>query len=203
MTLGISGMTCDHCAETAQTTLNLIPGVSARVSFEDSAAEINAKEDVPVKHLLDALGNKGYSGKLLQRDGRAVNGEDDAAMHVVVIGTGSGAFAAATKAVEGGAKVTLIERADVIGGTCVNVGCVPSKIMIRAAQLAQHQRHNPFVGLDDSEPAIDRRQLLAQQSARVDELRQAKYENILEANDSITLENGTPSIKDATTLLSL
>ena len=201
MTLGISGMTCDHCAETAQSALNLIPGVSAQVSFEDCAAEIDTEIDVPVQHLLDALGTKGYSGKLLQRDGRAVNGDDDDATHVVVIGTGSGAFAAATKAVEGGATVTLIERADVIGGTCVNFGCVPSKIMIRSAQIAQHQRHNPFDGLSHSEPAIDRRKLLAQQSARVDELRQAKYESILDGNDSIELLRGTASFKDSSTLL--
>ena len=121
--------------------------------------------------------------------------------HVVIIGTGSGAFAAATKAVEGGATVTLIERADVIGGTCVNVGCVPSKIMIRSAQLAQHQRHNPFDGLADGEPTIDRKALLRQQSARVDELRGAKYESILEGNDSIKLVRGDASFKNANTLL--
>jgi len=110
----------------------------------------------------------------------------DVRQHVVIIGTGSGAFAAATKATEGGARVTLIERANVIGGTCVNVGCVPSKIMIRSAQLAQQQRQNPFEGLKNSEPVIDRKSLLAQQSARVDELRQAKYESILENRFSLS-----------------
>ena len=90
ITLGIYGMTCDHCAATAQSALNAVPGVSARVSFKDKAAEINTKADVPVEHLLDALSSKGYSGKLLERDGRVVNGEDDDAMHVVIIGTGSG-----------------------------------------------------------------------------------------------------------------
>lgn len=200
MTLGISGMTCDHCAETAQSALNQIPGVSARVSLEDSAAEIRTKADVPLKHLLDALGSKGYSGSVLQRDGHAINGEDGDTQHVLIIGTGSGAFAAATKAVEGGATVTLIERAEDIGGTCVNVGCVPSKIMIRSAQLAHHQRHNPFDGLADSEPSINRRELLVQQSARVNELRQAKYESILEGNDSIELERGTASFIDSNTV---
>jgi mercuric reductase len=125
----------------------------------------------------------------------------DGELHVVIIGTGSGAFAAATKAAEGGANVTLVERADVIGGTCVNVGCVPSKIMIRGAQLAQQQRHNSFEGLDDNEPVIDRRALLAQQVARVDELRGAKYESILESNDQIRLVRGTASFVDANTIL--
>ncbi len=201
LTLDISGMTCDHCAVTARNALNELPGVSARVSFKDRAAEIDTDTEVPIDHLFDALANKGYRAKLLRRDGRAVSDEGGDGSHVVIIGTGSGAFAAATKAVEGGATVTLVERADIIGGTCVNVGCVPSKIMIRGAQLAQHQRHNSFDGLSDSEPVIDRRALLAQQSARVDELRQAKYESILESNDAIELVRGTASFEDSSNLL--
>jgi len=188
LTLDISGMTCDHCAVTAQSALNELPGVSARVSLKDRAAEIDTDTEVPINQLLDALANKGYRAKLLRRDGRAVSDKGSDGSHVVIIGTGSGAFAAATKAVEGGATVTLVERADIIGGTCVNVGCVPSKIMIRSAQLAQHQRHNPFDGLPDSEPDIDRRALLAQQNARVNELRQAKYESILTI-DMLTIIN--------------
>ncbi len=68
-------------------------------------------------------------------------------IHVAIIGSGSAAFACAIKAAENGASVTLIEQSDVIGGTCVNVGCVPSKIMIRAEKLAQQQRSSPFQGL--------------------------------------------------------
>jgi butyrate kinase len=59
-----------------------------------------------------------------------------------------GAMAAALKAVEQGARVTLIERGT-IGGTCVNVGCVPSKILIRAAHIAHLRRESPF---DDGLP---------------------------------------------------
>ena len=201
LTLDISGMTCDRCAVKAQNALNELPGVSAQVSFNDRAAAIDMDTDVPIDHLFDALANKGFRARLLQRDGRAVSDKSSDGSHVVIIGTGSGAFAAAIKAVEGGATVTLVERADIIGGTCVNVGCVPSKIMIRSAQLAQHQRHNAFDGLADSEPVIDRRALLAQQSARVDELRQAKYESILEGNDAIELVRGTASFNDSGTLV--
>ncbi|HCO78066.1 MAG TPA: hypothetical protein DIT50_07960, partial [Rhodocyclaceae bacterium] len=49
-------------------------------------------------------------------------------LSIVIIGSGAAATAAALKATEQGARVTLIERG-VIGGTCVNVGCVPSKIL--------------------------------------------------------------------------
>ncbi len=124
----------------------------------------------------------------------------NSALHVVVIGSGSAAFAAALKAVDEGARVTLIERGKVIGGTCVNVGCVPSKIMIRSAGLAQQQRKNPFEGLQNHEPVIDRRKLLTQQIARVDELREAKYESILRAKASITLIRGSASFENKKTL---
>ncbi len=121
-------------------------------------------------------------------------------LHVAIIGTGSGAFACAIRVAENGARVTLIEDADVIGGCCVNVGCVPSKIMIRAAQLAQQQRSNPFDGLADHAPEIDRALLVRQQQARVDELRVAKYESILESNPDLNLIRGRARFKDGSTL---
>ena len=54
-------------------------------------------------------------------------------LHIAVIGSGGAAMAAALKSTERGARVTLIERGT-LGGTYVNIGCVPSKIMIRAKE---------------------------------------------------------------------
>jgi len=128
------------------------------------------------------------------------NTTEDKQLHIAIIGSGSGAFACAIKAAEGGARVTIIEAADVIGGCCVNVGCVPSKILIRAAQLAQQQRENPFDGLENHAPVINRSLLSQQQTSRVNELRQAKYLNILESNPSLSLIKGYARFKDAKTL---
>nr|WP_318965801.1 mercury(II) reductase [Arsukibacterium sp.] len=130
-------------------------------------------------------------------------GEDSSnrPLDVVIIGSGSGAFACAIKAAEGGAKVTLIEGADVIGGCCVNVGCVPSKILIRAAQLAQQQRINPFAGLENHAPQLSRALLAQQQTARVEELRVTKYQDILETNPALNLLKGWAHFKNANTLL--
>ncbi|TXH57727.1 MAG: mercury(II) reductase, partial [Burkholderiaceae bacterium] len=101
---------------------------------------------------------------------------------------------------EQGAHVTLIERGT-IGGTCVNVGCVPSKIMIRAAHVAHLRRRSPFdVGVSAAEPTILRDRLLAQQQARVDELRRGKYESILEVSTAITVVHGTARFTDAGSL---
>ena len=121
-------------------------------------------------------------------------------LHIAVIGSGGSAMAAALKSAERGARVTLIERGT-IGGTCVNVGCVPSKIMIRAAHVAHLRRRSPFdEGIAAVEPTIDRPRLLAQQQARVDELRRDKYEGILEDNSAITVVRGEARFTDANTL---
>ena len=130
---------------------------------------------------------------------RRGNGGDG--RHVAIIGSGSAAFAGAIRAAEGGARVTIIEAAEVIGGTCVNIGCVPSKILIRAAQLAHWARAHPFAGIERLAPRIDRGPLLAQQQARVAELRQAKYQSILDADPNINLLRGTARFTDARTLI--
>jgi len=121
-------------------------------------------------------------------------------LHIAVIGSGGAAMAAALKSTERGARITLIERGT-IGGTCVNIGCVPSKIMIRAANVAHQRRTSPFdKGITATEPSIDRPMLLAQQQARVDELRHAKYEGILDDNPAITVLKGEARFIDANTV---
>ena len=128
------------------------------------------------------------------RDGAGKN------LHVAVIGSGGAAFAGALRAAEEGASVTMIE-AGTLGGTCVNVGCVPSKIMIRGAHVAHTLAHHPFPGVSRQLTRVDRRALVAQQQARVDELRHAKYEAILESRaESIRLLRGVARFEDARTL---
>jgi mercuric reductase len=119
---------------------------------------------------------------------------------IAIVGTGGAAMAAAITATERGAKVTLIERG-VLGGTCVNVGCVPSKIMIRAAHFADARRRSPFdSGISAEQPRVNRERLLAQQQARVGELRAAKYEAIIANNRHMTLMRGEARFLDTRTL---
>lgn len=122
-------------------------------------------------------------------------------LHIAIVGTGSGAFAAAIKAVERGAQVTIIEGADIIGGTCVNIGCVPSKVMIQGAHIAHIQGHHAFDGIPFNEPKLDRRAMMQQQQSLVEQLRHAKYESILESNPGINLLRGMARFKDASTLI--
>ena len=121
-------------------------------------------------------------------------------LRVAVIGSGGAAMGAALKAAELGATVTLIERG-AIGGTCVNVGCVPSKILIRAAHIAHVRRQSPFdSGLSATPAVVDRTRLLAQQQGRVKELRHTKYEAILAGIPAITVVRGEARFTDGHTL---
>ena len=188
-TLRISGMTCDHCARTVEKSLNGLPGVEARVSYTDKIAQVEVRGDVETDRLINAVKSKGYGAELLD-DGRPpVKGGGDSSLHVAIIGSGSAAVAAAIRAAGEGAQVTLIEQG-ILGGTCVNIGCVPSKILIRAAHVVHEQEHHPFEGIGRVSPSVDRRRLVSQQQARVDELRQAKYQDILDANPNINLLQG-------------
>lgn len=136
----------------------------------------------------------------LRDESRRTRARTKGPLEVAIIGTGGAAMAAAITASESGAKVTVIERGT-IGGTCVNVGCVPSKIMIRAAHFAHARKTSPFdSGISASSPHIQRQRLLAQQQARVQELRAAKYEAIIENDANITVLRGEASFKDAWTL---
>ncbi len=122
-------------------------------------------------------------------------------MHIAIVGTGSGACAAAIKATGEGARVTLIEGGEMIGGTCVNVGCVPSKIMIRSAHIVHLQSSHTFDGIPLNHPRIDRAALVRQQQARVKALRHTKYENVLKNRRDIQLVRGWARFDDPHSLI--
>lgn len=198
-TLRITGMTCDHCARTVEKALNVLPGVEAQVSYADKLARVEMTGGVTIDQLLKAVQTKGYNAIPIDADERKT-GVGNNKLHVAVIGSGAAAFACAIRAAEGGARVTMIESGT-LGGTCVNVGCVPSKIMIRSAHIAHLGRDNPFEGIANATPKIDRPKLVAQQQARVQELRQAKYQSILDANPNINLLKGKARFRDTRTLI--
>lgn len=98
---------------------------------------------------------------------------------LAVIGAGSAGFSAAITAAEQGASVALIGHGT-IGGTCVNVGCVPSKTMIRAAEALHAARSSGrFPGLTGEARVSDWRSLIGAKDDLVAMLRQKKYVDLL------------------------
>ncbi len=120
------------------------------------------------------------------------NGQYDLA----VIGAGSAGFSAAITAADMGAQVAIIGYGT-IGGTCVNVGCVPSKTLIRAAETL-HIGDNAarFEGIEASARVTDWGAVIKQKQQLVDDLRKAKYSDLLPAYNSIAYRQGKAAFTD-------
>jgi len=109
---------------------------------------------------------------------------------LVVIGAGSAGFSAAIRASELGARVALV-GAGTIGGTCVNIGCVPSKTLIRAAEALHHSKTaSRFAGITASARLTDWAALVAQKDALVGGLREAKYAALLPQYEGVRYVEG-------------
>jgi mercuric reductase len=105
---------------------------------------------------------------------------------IAVIGAGSAGFSAAITAAEAGKRVALIGHG-LIGGTCVNVGCVPSKAMIRAAEAIHGAgAAKRFPGLSGAARVDDWAALIASKDALVTGLRQKKYADLLPGYENVT-----------------
>ncbi len=105
---------------------------------------------------------------------------------LAVVGAGSAGFSAAIAAAEQGARVALIGHG-LIGGTCVNIGCVPSKTLIRAVETLHHGRTaSRFSGIETEARIKDWKAVVQQKDALVAELRQGKYADILPAYNTIS-----------------
>ncbi|WP_308283385.1 mercury(II) reductase [Pseudonocardia nigra] len=105
---------------------------------------------------------------------------DSRALDLAVIGSGGAAMAAAIAARQAGKSVVLVEQ-DTLGGTCVNVGCVPSKTLLAAAGARHSALANPFPGAPTSADPVDLAALVGQKDELVGRLRQAKYADVAAA----------------------
>lgn len=119
-------------------------------------------------------------------NGKEGNGSYDLA----IIGAGSAGFSAAITAAELGANVDLIGEGT-IGGTCINIGCMPSKTLIRATQtLHDAAAASRFAGIRAEGRITDWRAVIRKKRELVASLRQAKYVDILSSYDTVAYREG-------------
>ncbi|MDR3498514.1 MAG: dihydrolipoyl dehydrogenase [Parvibaculum sp.] len=84
------------------------------------------------------------------------------ALDLVVIGSGPAGYECAIKAAQLGLKVACVEKNETLGGTCLNIGCIPSKALLHASELFAEAVHAfPGMGINVGTPKIDVKQLLA------------------------------------------
>ena len=125
----------------------------------------------------------------------------DSAPDLIILGSGSTAFAGALRATSHGARVLMIEKS-VLGGTCVNWGCIPSKTLIHAA-LFKHEAQLGMklgLGLENKRESIDFEPLFAHREEVVRKLRQERYLDVLKNMSGLELVKGTARFIDPQTI---
>jgi len=116
---------------------------------------------------------------------------------LVILGSGSTAFAAALRAAELG-KTAVMTEARIVGGTCANRGCLPSKNLIEAARIVYESAHPRYPGLAPAKMGVDFRALVRQKDEVVHAYRKKKYESLVEGR--ISIEKGYVQFVDAHTI---
>jgi len=209
----IQGMTCAHCEDKLKKALETVHGVSevCDVNWKNGTACVNLEKAADRGALVETIRAAGYQATILSpepEDEMAAPSDAEESccepeeskrfpkksmkydFDLLILGSGSAAFAATIKATELGKTVGLIE-AQTVGGTCVNVGCVPSKTMIRAAESKHRIENTPFRGLQAGKTTVDYAKLVREKDSLVSHLREAKYASIIKANPNITLIEGS------------
>ncbi len=184
--LKITGMTCVDCAAHVREALRKAGAEEIRIDWRRGTGVIAANGPSRAE-MNEALAGTRYHVEHVRAPAmgngeRAGGGRD---YDLIVLGSGGGAFAGAIRARDLGHRVMLVEQGT-IGGTCVNVGCIPSKSL-----LVSSLRHR------DQSDALAH--AVSVKAALVDRLRQQKYVELL-GEYGIELRSGTASLIDAHTV---
>ncbi len=109
---------------------------------------------------------------------------------LIIIGGGAGAFGAAIRANELQANTAMINAGLPLGGTCVNVGCVPSKTLLYAGEVLHLARNHGIPGIELEVKNFDLQKVVQDELALVETLRNEKYETVLKSLDRVTHIDG-------------
>ena len=200
----IQGMTCAHCEKTVAEALTDAGALDVVADWRAGQARFNAAE-VRDEQLSAAVEEAGYRVLSIEAARRAASGLNPVVgdrshdYDLVVLGSGSAAFAAAITATEARARVALMES-NVVGGTCVNVGCVPSKAMLAPAEAYFRAGHHPFAGVRTSADGFELGVFVDSKAELVDRLRAEKYLDLAQEY-GFTICRGRAEFADAETIV--
>ena len=90
---------------------------------------------------------------------------------VVVLGSGPGGYVAAIRAAQLGLKTAIVEREN-LGGICLNWGCIPTKALLRTAEVFHYMQHADAYGLSNEKPSFDLAKVVARSRAVAKQLNQ-------------------------------
>jgi|TARA_B110000914_G_C15521606_1_gene477567 dihydrolipoamide dehydrogenase len=139
------------------------------------------------------------SGKTKKTKNKSINKNLKSATHttdLLVLGAGPGGYTAAFRAADLGMKVTLVERWPVLGGVCLNVGCIPSKALLHAAKVIDDAAAMKDHGIKFTKPQIDPKALgawkdsiIKRLTSGLEQLASQRKVNILQGDGSFQSSN--------------
>lgn len=173
--LNVQGMTCTGCEEHVAVALENMGAKEIEVDFRHGEAVFELSNDVEVETAKNAIAEAKYQPGEVE----VVQSQVKVDYDYIIIGSGAAAFSSAIEAVGYGAKVAMIERGTV-GGTCVNIGCVPSKTLLRAGEINHLAKNNPFTGLRTTAQNVDLASLVNEKDELVSTLRNEKYVDLID-----------------------
>lgn len=112
---------------------------------------------------------------------------------LIILGGGAAAFAAATEADRIGAKTLIINEGLPMGGTCINVGCVPTKYLLAAAKELHTISHPRFESIRTNTSGFDFKKVMEEKDALINILRKKNYEDVLSGFKDVTWLKGRGS----------
>ncbi len=197
--LEISGMTCDHCSKTIENKVSAIDGlVDVSVSYPDKRGKFQYDSDKTSATEIITVINSIGSYKVVD-DIKGLS-DENSKYDLIIIGGGSAAFSAAIKASEFKKKVLMINEGLPVGGTCVNVGCIPSKTLIRAAEQFHISNYPGFTGIKCGKSQIDFNDIIRQKTELINGLRNAKYVDIIQDDPNVTFKKAFAKFFDKNTV---
>lgn len=200
--VGITGMNCRHCAVSIEQLLASKKGiVVTTVNHESGKGEILFDSDqITENQIINTINN---TNKYQVSSSISVNSATVSIPNydLIIIGGGSSAFSAAITAHEMGLSILMVNAGLPFGGTCVNVGCVPSKFLIRAGESAYHASHSGFDGIHPNGVNIDFAQVIHEKTELVSKMQQKKYLDIVKDFQNFQMEEGWAEFIDSKTIL--
>ncbi|MES1941662.1 Dihydrolipoamide dehydrogenase of pyruvate dehydrogenase complex [Salinisphaera sp. T5B8] len=129
---------------------------------------------------------------------KPAGGDHDYDCDVLVLGSGPGGYTAAFRAADMGLNVTLVERHSVLGGVCLNVGCIPSKALLHSAKVIEDAANMANHGVTFGKPEIDLPKLLDYKQSVIDQLTGGLKS--MASKRKVNIVNGTGTFAGAHTL---
>ncbi len=200
--LKIKGMTCDGCATTIIKHFEGKAGIrKINISYPKGKGWFTFDEKIiSAEEIIRTIHLSGHYRVVSEEKSAPRKTEHSETFDLIIIGGGSAAFSAAIKAENLGISTLMVNAGLPFGGTCVNVGCIPSKTIIRAAETVYHTAHPAFKGISSQRANLNFAEIMKEKTDLVATLQQKKYMDVVRDFQHLKLIEGWAEFVDEKTI---